>query len=201
MKIYDDNGDRIRSLRGLTEEAVAQLLTQSLATQICPLSKINLEDGQNSLYNHVRDEHGDGPPQGGPRVEPYTFLASDGWVNRFRVRHGIHNVKTYGEKGSSDEAEAERYVAALRTELIERGLAPKRVIEILLNIDETGLAYKSVPKRTYCYISVEYRAKKAIKDRVTVLVGAAMDGFKLKPVVIGKSLGPRPIKGIFLILY
>ena len=46
-------------------------------------------------------------------------------------------------------AEAERYVVALRTELIERGLAPKRVIEILLNIDETGLAYKSVPKRPY----------------------------------------------------
>ena len=37
------------------------------------------------------------------------------------------------------------------------------------------------------------KQKKCIKDRVTVLVGASMDGFKLKPVVIGKAMRPRAL--------
>ena len=61
--------------------------------------------------------------------------------------------------------------------------------------------YKSVPKRTYKYTGIEYMARKAIKDRVTVLVGAAMDGFKLKPVVIGKYAEPIPHIGNCFILY
>ena len=36
---------------------------------------------------------------------------------------------------------------------------------------------------------------------VTVLVGAAMDGFKLKPVVVGKSVEPRPLAGNWFILH
>ena len=39
-------------------------------------------------------------------------------------------------------------------------------------------------------------AKKPLKDRVTVLVGASMDGFKLKPVVIGKAQLPRALRGV-----
>ena len=39
-------------------------------------------------------------------------------------------------------------------------------------------------------------AKKSLKDRVTVLVGASMDGFKLKPIVIGKAQHPRALAGV-----
>ena len=162
---------------------------------------IDLGNAQDSLFPHVRDVHSDELPQVGPHVKPFAFIASDGWVQRFRGRHGIHNVKTYGEKGSNNEAEAQRYVAAFRTELIERGLAPSRVIEILFNIDETGLSYKSVPKRTYKFTGQEFMTRKPIKDRITMLVGASMDGYKLKPVVVGKSLDPRALAGNCFILY
>ena len=40
-----------------------------------------------------------------------------------------------------------------------------------------------------------FMAKKASKDRVTILLDAAMNGFKLKPVVIGKSANPRALAG------
>ena len=35
-----------------------------------------------------------------------------------------------------------------------------------------------------------------MKDRVTILVGAAMDGHKFKPLAIGKSLNPRCFKNV-----
>ena len=38
-------------------------------------------------------------------------------------------------------------------------------------------------------------AKRPVKDCVTVLLGASMDGFKLKPLVIGKSALPRALIG------
>ena len=63
-----------------------------------------------------------------------------------------------------------------KDELIRRNISPKKIIHILMNIDETGIVYKSVPKRTYKFYSQPFEAKKSIKDRVTVLVGAAMDG-------------------------
>ena len=40
------------------------------------------------------------------------------------------------------------------------------------------------------------KAKKLLKDRVTILVGAAMDGHKFKPLLIGKSLNPRCLKNV-----
>ena len=68
-------------------------------------------------------------------------------------------------------------------------------MEILINIDECGLQWKSLPKRTYA-LSKPIKAKKLLKDRVTILVGAAMDGHKFKPLVIGKYLNPRCLKNV-----
>ena len=79
-------------------------------------------------------------------MKPFAFIASDGWVQRFRGRLGIHSVRTYGEKGSSDEVEADEFVVAARKELIECGFSPNKDIEIILNINEIELVYKSVPK-------------------------------------------------------
>ena len=103
-------------------------------------------------------------------------------VRNFLIRHNMHNVTTVGEMGSNDEEAAKSFVNTFRDELIERHISPMKIIEILLNIDETGIVYKSVPKRTYKIIGTPFQAKKSLKDRVTVLVGASMDGFKLKPV-------------------
>ena len=100
------------------------------------------------------------------------------------------------ESGERELPIAQEFVDKLRNELIDRGIAPKIIVRILLNIDETGIVYKSVPKRTYKFIGTPFMAKKPLKDRVTVLVGASMDGFKLKPVVIGKAQLPRALRGV-----
>ena len=84
-----------------------------------------------------------------------------------------------GEKGSCDYDAAEMYVRDFRRHLIECGILPQEVIEIVINIDECGLQWKSLPKRTYAVRGRPVKAKKLLKDRVTILVGASMDGFKL----------------------
>ena len=43
---------------------------------------------------------------------------------------------------------------------------------------------------------IAVKAKKPIKSRFTIMVGTAMDGFKFKPVVIGKSQNPRCFKDV-----
>merc|ERR1739842_289756 len=167
-KIYDDSGERLQALS---------------------------EDG---LLDHIRAYHvPDGelpPPRGNEKV--YIFNASNGWARNFLKRHNIHSVRTQGEMGSNKEVNAKEFVDKLRDELIDRGIAPKIIVRILLNIDETGIVYKSVPKRTYKFIGTLFMAKKPLKDRVKVLVGASMDGFKLKPVVIGKAVCPRALRGV-----
>ena len=124
------------------------------------------------------------------------FKASNGWLEKFKFRHNITNVAMVGEKGSCDYEAAEEYVRDLRRHLIECGYLPQQVMEMLINIDECGLQWKSLPKRTYALRGKPIKAKKLLKDRVTILVGAAMDGHKFKPLVIGKSLNPRCLKNV-----
>ena len=52
-----------------------------------------------------------------------------------------------------------------------------------------------MPKRTYKQRNQVFNAKKAVKDHVTILLGASMDGFELKPLVICKSARPRALIG------
>ena len=122
--------------------------------------------------------------------------ASNGWLEKFKFRHNITKVAMVDEKGSCDHEAAEEYVSDLRRHLIECGYLPQQVMEMLINIDECGLQWKSLPKRTYAVRGKPIKAKKLMKDRVTILVGAAMDGYKFKPLVIGKSQNPRCFKNV-----
>ena len=62
------------------------------------------------------------------------------------------------ESGERELPIAQEFVDKLRNELIDRGIAPKIIVRILLNIDETGIVYKSVPKRTYKFIGTPFMA-------------------------------------------
>ena len=70
-------------------------------------------------------------------------------------------------------------------------MTPKMVITILLNFDDGGIQYRSILKRGYVTKELVINAKKTCRSRVTVLYGASMDGYKFKPLVIGKSANPR----------
>ena len=68
------------------------------------------------------------------------------------------------KKGSADYEGAPKYITGLRAHLIELKLLPEEVMKILINIDECGLQWKSLPKRTYAIRGKPIKAKKAMKD-------------------------------------
>ena len=45
---------------------------------------------------------------------PATFLTSDGWVSKFKKRHGMRALKMKGEKLSCDKAAAKEFVEWLK---------------------------------------------------------------------------------------
>ena len=206
LDIYDKSGERVRLLRELNEVEVGTLMENASKKKdsICPMCKVNCGAGDNAFMKHVEEAHvpnnnnnnnaDDGASGSGDKE--FTYDGSGGWLRNFCKRHNLHNVLRQGEMGSNDQQAAKDYVAELRVELVDSGLTPKKVVQILLNIDETGIVYKSLPKRTYKIIGETFKARKSFKDRVTVLVGASMDGFKLKPVVIGKYQNPRAFKNV-----
>jgi hypothetical protein len=70
------------------------------------------------------------------------FRASDGWIRNFKKRHGIGEHVLHGETGSADQ---------LYAEISEVGLPkPLHGVDLndIYNMDETGLNYRSIPKRT-----------------------------------------------------
>lgn len=67
----------------------------------------------------------------------------------------------------------------------------------VFNVDKTGLFYKCTPDKTMVFKKETVSGGKHSKDRITVLVGANMDGSeKLPLLIIGKSQNPRCFKNV-----
>lgn len=119
------------------------------------------------------------------------FKASDGWLHKFKKRHGIGQQKMSGESAAVDDEICEEWKERLR-ELLE-DYAPRNIF----NADESGLFYKCLPDRTLTFKGETCHGGKHSKERITILFATNMDGSeKLKPLVIGKSKKPRCFKGV-----
>ncbi|XP_054720508.1 tigger transposable element-derived protein 4-like [Uloborus diversus] len=119
------------------------------------------------------------------------FVASSGWLERFKARHNIVFRNLHGEAKDVPESLCEEWRIRLPTLLF--GYKASDVF----NIDETGLFYKCVPQKTLMFKGESCAGGKMSKDRLTVLVGANADGSeKLPLLVIGKSKNPRCFKNV-----
>ena len=122
--------------------------------------------------------------------EDSTFKASQGWLQRFKNRHGISQVSIAGEVRSADAEAANSYPEKLREIIEEGGYAAEQIY----NCDETGLCYKMLPNKTLAMKDDPHKHEgfKKIKDRVTILFCVNKTGnHKVKPLCIGKSKNPR----------
>ncbi|XP_046686313.1 uncharacterized protein LOC124371986 [Homalodisca vitripennis] len=84
----------------------------------CTLKKPNNELVDDALWLWFLQERRRGTPMSGPILqekavilhnklqEKGTFVASDGWLSRWKHRHGVHFLGVYGEKLSADPAAA-----------------------------------------------------------------------------------------------
>ena len=76
----------------------------------------------------------------------HNFKASDGWVRRWRKRFNVPpSVHLHGEAGDICLIDAEKKMDVLRSQLSEGGYA----LQNIFNMDETGLFYRALPKRSY----------------------------------------------------
>ena len=107
LNIYDDPGERLRSLSELNEDQMNTLLADTSKHRIiCPLCEAPLRSGSDDLLVHLQNYHSNrddeqipSPPGG----NEFTFKGSDGWVRNFLDRHNMHNVLTVGEMGSNNQ--------------------------------------------------------------------------------------------------
>lgn len=119
-----------------------------------------------------------------------SFVASNGWLQRFNSRHNLSFKKLCGEAADFDSSSINDWKDVVLRDILER-YEPANVF----NADECGLFYRILPDRTLCFKGEKCVGGKKSKERLTVLLAANMDGSeKMIPLVIGKFLKPRCMK-------
>ncbi|XP_043461946.1 tigger transposable element-derived protein 2-like [Leptopilina heterotoma] len=123
-----------------------------------------------------------------------TFKASEGWMHRFKKRHGIKYCEMKGEKLSNNPENANEFALYLQ-ERIDR---EKLSLDNIYNADETGMFWRSLPSKTLAFnTETEVSGRKEHKERVTALFCSNASGNHQIPLlVIGKSCTPRCLKSL-----
>ena len=122
------------------------------------------------------------------------FIATEGWLSRWKARHHIRYKRAHGEKASADISSAEEWIKSVLPDLLEK-YRPNNVY----NADETGLYYRATPDGSLCYRHEKLSGSKKAMERITVLCCSNMTGTdKCKLLVIGKSFRPRCFKNVNL---
>ncbi|CAF3287422.1 unnamed protein product [Rotaria socialis] len=109
-----------------------------------------------------------------------SFKASNGWLEKFRIRHNISFRVISGESLSVDVTIVDDWVQ--RIPKIIDDYDPKDIF----NCDETGLFFKFMPDKSLTLNREQFKGDKKSKERYTILFCVNSTGEeKLKPLVIG----------------
>lgn len=123
-----------------------------------------------------------------------SFVASSGWLDRWKRRHGVRQLTITGEKLSADLVAGKEYVDQLNKLITEDKYSPQQIY----NADETGLNFKALPNKSLASREESCAPGfKMNKERVTVMACSnAAGNNKLPLMVIGKSAKPRAFKHV-----
>lgn len=132
-------------------------------------------------------------PVSGPILQSYArkvaqdlgdesgFKASNGCLERFRVRYNVNFRVISGEGAAVDQDTVSDWKMRLSTMLEQYNPVD------IYNCDEMGLYYKLMPGRSLIINKDDCIGVKRSKDRFTVLLCVNWTGNdKLKPLVVGK---------------
>jgi transposase len=108
------------------------------------------------------------------------FNASNGWLDRFKERHGITFKKVCGESNSVNSSSDDMTAWQSRLKLI---LEQYDSCDIF-NADETGIFYQLTPDKTLDFKNVQCHGGKKSKARLTALVCANMAGTEKLPLLV-----------------
>lgn len=119
------------------------------------------------------------------------FSASDKWVRNLVERDNLKSKALHGESGSADAEACDSRMRKIRE------LCFKYDLKNMYNVDETGLFYKLLPKRTYLSRAMSRKTVRGNKDmkskgRMSLYVCVNADGsLKVPMSAIGKAKNPR----------
>ncbi|GBM55383.1 Jerky -like [Araneus ventricosus] len=121
-----------------------------------------------------------------------TFVASRGWLDPWKKRHGVHQLCITGKKLSSDYMATEEFIKEIDDLISSENYLAQQVY----NCDESGLNFKLCRKKNLaCQEESCAPGFEMGKERVTVLACSNATGDKKLPLMfIGKSKNPRGIK-------
>ena len=174
MECYEtnENSTKKRNLRDESSQQLDQQVYEWFVTQRSkniPISGPLLQERARQISLQL-----DGPNAG-------TFKGSNGWLEKFRTRHGIKHRAICGESATVDPVTVDDWKT--RLPLIIDKYAPEDVY----NADETGLFFKALPDRSLVMAKETCKGGKRSKERFTVLLCTNMTGTdKLQPLLIGK---------------
>ena len=131
---------------------------------------------------------------GSSKDDEQKFVASRGWLHRFKKRANLHNVKLQSEAADADRVSANEFSDKLAEIIRDGQYLPQQIF----NVNETGLFWKRSSTRTYIENSENSAPEhKTAKDRLMLLLGGNATGdCKLKPMLVHRSQNPRALKGI-----
>ncbi|KAG8237403.1 hypothetical protein J437_LFUL016389 [Ladona fulva] len=125
------------------------------------------------------------------------FVASKGWLDRFKHLHGIRCLKITEEKLSSNESAIEPF----RIELLLRVINEKNLSsEQIYYADESGLYWRMLPDKNLADLNEKVApGRKVIKARITFMPYANVAGkHKLPLFVVGTAKKPQAFKSVML---
>ncbi|XP_042899743.2 tigger transposable element-derived protein 4-like [Parasteatoda tepidariorum] len=167
------------------------------------LKKCSKEDLDEALLKWMKVQRSADLPVSGPilkvQAEKFAeqfgyseFVCSNGWIDRFKVRHGITFGKICGEAKSANMADIAKWLSE-KWPGIREGYAA----DDIYNADETGIFYNVTPQYILKFKGEKCVGGKLSKNRLTALVCSNMSGTnKKKLFIIGKSKNPRCFKNV-----
>ena len=118
------------------------------------------------------------------------FKASNGWLEKWKARYNIKQMRISGESGDVSGQTIESWKERLPE--ILRGYSARNI----WNIDETGCFWRAMPETGFGKKGSQCHGDKKAKQRFTVALMVNAAGEKQPPIVIWKSEKPRCFKGI-----
>lgn len=120
------------------------------------------------------------------RPELDDFKASEGWLDKWKLSHGIKEKQISGESLDVSTTTIESWMERIKE------LCCGYDVKDIWNMDESGCFFKALPSKGLAEKGKKTKGGKKSKQRITVAFFVSANGEKVgKPIVIWRSKAPR----------
>ena len=129
------------------------------------------------------------------REKHEDFMAGDKWANNFVKRNGLSSQRLNGETGSVNPVLIKKDIDEIKA------LCATFPARCIFNVDETGIQWEVMPRRTYLTNSENRKTVRGskgmtFKDHLPAIMCCNADGTaKVDLAIIGKAKEPRCLRG------